>query len=555
VVVVSRLALRALAAGLLLATFAVAGDSPTFSKDVAPVLYAKCISCHHAGGQAPFALTSYTDAAKRARVIAEVTRTRYMPPWLPEHGYGDFADEGRLSETEIRTLTAWAAAGAPEGKERADPLEFADGWELGKPDLVMEASEAFTAPATGPDVYWNFVFRPALAMRRWVRAIDIRPGGQNIVHHANLLVDRMPAPQRAGEKSGFPGMDLAIRRSPFDPDGGFLFWKPGSAPHVEPDGFAWRLDPGTELVLNTHIRPTGKAEQIRPVIGIYFTDRAQTKFPLIFELQNDNALNIPAGARDFTIGDDFKMPLDSDVLGIYPHMHYLGRIVEAWATLPDGARKWLIRIPSWDPGWQAVYYYRKPVFLPRGSLISARWHYDNSRGNPRNPNAPPRRVRGGNQATDEMAHLWLQVLPRGEYDQRREFEQAVLEHRLDKNPGEFEANLNLGAVLLSRLDPQDAITHLEAAVVAAPARNDAREMLGLAFAETGRIADAIRQYDAVLAADPGDGRARFDRAAALMKEGRVAEAIRDYEAAVDAFPDDPLAKQRLEEARRQAATR
>src|SRR5262249_51568581 len=163
--------------------------------------------------------------------------------------------------------------------------------------------------------------------------------------------------------------------------------------------------------------------------------------------------------------------LDSDVLGIYPHMHYLGRIVEAWVTLPDGSREWLIRIPSWDPGWQAVYYYRKPVFLPRGSVISVRWHYDNSRRNPRNPNAPPRRVHGGNQATDEMAHLWLQVLPRAEHDQRREFEQAVLEHRLEKNPGDFEANLNLGAVLLSRLDPQSAITHLEAAVVAEPTRN------------------------------------------------------------------------------------
>jgi hypothetical protein len=544
--------LIALTAELLFAAFAAAADPPTFSKDVAPLLYTKCISCHHAGGQAPFALTSYTDAAKRARSIADVTRTRYMPPWLPEHGYGDFADEGRLSDAEIRTLTVWAAAGAPEGTEHVDPPPFPDGWQLGKPDLVLEASEALTAPATGPDVYWNFVFRPAVTSRRWVRAIDIRPGGQNIVHHANLVVDRMP-PRQASEKKGSPGMDLEIRRSPFDPDGDLLFWKPGNTPRVEPDGFAWRLDPGNELVLNTHIHPAGKAEQIRPVIAVYFTDHPQTTFPLVFELQNDNALNIPAGARNFTIGDDFKVPLDIDVLGIYPHMHYLGREVEAWATLPDGARKWLIRIPSWDPGWQAVFYYREPVFLPRGSVISVRWHYDDSARNPRNPNAPPRRVHAGNQANDEMAHLWLQVLPRGEHDRRREFEQSVLEHRLEKNPADFEANLNMGAVMLSRLDPQNAITHLEAAVVAQPAQSDAREMLGLAFAQTGRIADAIRQYDAVLATDPGDGTARFNRASALMKEGRMREAIRDYQAAVEAFPDDPLPKQRLEEAMQQAA--
>ena len=318
------------------------------------------------------------------------------------------------------------------------------------------------------------MFRPAVSVRRWVQAVEIRPSKTNLIHHANLLVDRMPAPHAAGAPEGFPGMNLDIRRSPFDSGGEFLFWKPGSSPRIEPPGFAWRLDPGTELILNTHIHPAGKPEAVRPAIGIYFTDQPQTKFPLVFELQNDNALHLPAGVRDFTVGDDFTLPLDGDVLGIYPHMHYLGRLIEAWATLPGGTRKWLIRIPSWDPAWQAVYYYREPVFLPRGSVISVRWHYNNSASNPRNPNAPPRSISGGNQATDEMAHLWLQVLPHGEHDRRRKLDQAVLEHRLAKDPADFQANLNLGAVLLSRLDPQDAITRLETALRADPGRADAR---------------------------------------------------------------------------------
>jgi len=222
------------------------------------------------------------------------------------------------------------------------------------------------------DSYWNFVFRPNLTTSRYVRAVEIRPGDRRLVHHANLLVDRLGSAhvQETTAGSGFPGMDVVLLRSPFDPEGHFLFWKPGAPPPVEPDGFAWRLDPGNELVLNTHMHPSGKPEQVRPTIGLYFTDKPQTRFPLIVQLENDRGLNIPPGVADFLVSDDFTLPMDVDVLAIYPHAHYLGKLLEAYATLPDGARKWLIRIPAWDPAWQAVYTYREPVFLPKGSTIS-----------------------------------------------------------------------------------------------------------------------------------------------------------------------------------------
>jgi Tfp pilus assembly protein PilF len=240
--------------------------------------------------------------------------------------------------------------------------------------------------------------------------------------------------------------------------------------------------------------------------------------------------------------------MDVDVLAIYPHAHYLGKMLEAYATLPDGSRRWLIRIPDWDPSWQQVFNYGEPVFLPKGATISMRYHYDNSAANVRNPSHPPRRVRGGNQATDEMAHLWLQVLPRGTGDRRRELQEALLRHRLEKDPANFEANFNLGVVMLSRLNAQEAVGMLRAAVRVAPRRTDAQNMLGVALATTGRTSEAIEQFRAALQAQPEYTSARFNLANALAKAGQLAEAIADYRQVVEALPADPLPRVRLAEA-------
>jgi tetratricopeptide (TPR) repeat protein/mono/diheme cytochrome c family protein len=520
----------------------------TFAHDIAPIIYENCASCHRPGEAGPFPLLSYQDVKKHARDIVSVTRSRYMPPWLPEHDHGDFQGERRLSDDQIRAIATWVSEGAPEGtaSETPAPPAFTEAWQLGPPDLVLEAQAPYRAPASGPDVYWNFVFKPSVAKTRYVRAIEIRPGSRNLVHHANLLVDRTGAAQsEARDRGGFPGMDLTLFRSPFTPDGNFLFWKPGSAPHVEPDGFAWRLDPGNELVLNTHVHPSGRAEDLRPSVGLYFTAKPQTKFPLLVQLENDQALNIPAGAAHFTVSDEFRLPMDVDLLAIYPHAHYLGKRLEAYATLPDGGRTWLILIPDWDPNWQGVYYYRQPVTLPRDTVISMRYQYDNSAGNVRNPNRPPKRVRAGDQSADEMAHLWLELLPRGAGDRRRELEQAVMRHRLDRNPLDFEANFNLGVVMLSRLNAAGAVTSLRTAVSVRPDRADAHNMLGLALAQIGQSAEALEQYQRALELRPGYPGARLNRANALVRSGRLEEAIQDYRAVVEADPDDPMPKREL----------
>ncbi len=530
-----------------------AAETPaTFTRDVAPIVFKYCASCHRPGEAGPFALLTYEDVKKHARQIATVTAQRYMPPWLPQAGYGEFAGERRLTDAQIRLIAAWVKEGAPEGPLAELPAlpHFTQGWQLGTPDLVVEAKRAYVTPAAGRDVFWNFVLTPDVKTTRYVRAIEIRPGNRRIVHHANMLVDRAHS-ARLQEKSpgaGFPGMDLTIEAGAFDPDSHFLFWKPGSVPSAEPDGLAWRLDPADDLVLNVHLQPSGKPEEVRPSVGLYFTDRPPTKFPMLVQLEHDGALDIPPGDADFLVTDDFRLPVDADVLAVYPHAHYLGKLLEGYATLPGGRREWLVRIPDWDLNWQAVYHYRRPVFLPKGTVISMRFHYDNSKGNNRNPNRPPVRVRAGDQSTDEMGHLWLQLLPRGEGDQRAVLQEAVMRRRLEKYPADFSAHFNLGALMLRRKRPEAAIGYLQEALRAQPDQPAALNALGAAYETENKFADAEEEFRHALRVQPGYTNARYNLANALAAQGKLEEAEGEFRRVVAAAPGDAAARERLTEA-------
>jgi cytochrome c-type biogenesis protein CcmH/NrfG/mono/diheme cytochrome c family protein len=530
-------------------TLTQSASAPTFARDIAPIIYRHCASCHHSerggdamAGMAPFPLITYLDVKRRAADVARVTRSRFMPPWLPEPGFGDFVDENRLSVAQIRLISDWMRIGAPEGPaaEIPPPPEFAEGWQLGKPDLVLESERALSVPASGSDVFWNFIFPTSLKTARFVRAIEVHPGSDSsVIHHANVVVDAARSARRRESEpgAGFAGMDIPLEHSPFDIPGHFLFWKPGAAPWIEPDGLAWKLDPGADLVLNAHFMPMGMTQEAKPSIGLYFTDKPPDRFPMLIELENDDALDIPPGARDFAVGDDFRLPGDVEVLAVYPHAHYLGHEMEGYATLPNGRRKWLIRIGEWDPAWQAVYHYREPVFLPKGSVISMRYRFDNSAANPRNPNSPPRRVQSGNQATDEMAHLWLQILPRDAAgDQRVEIEVALLRHRVEKYRDDFDARISLGALLLARFDPAGAVAALEQAVQLDPKHEETRRFLGMALEGVGRSAEAIEQWRVALELQPDDVKARYDLARALVKSGKLDEALEHFRAVTAADP-------------------
>ena len=216
----------------------------TFNKDIAPIIFKNCAPCHRPGEAGPFPLLNYDDVKKHAGQIAAVTRIRFMPPWLPEPGYGDFVGQRRLTDGEIQAIQNWAQQGAVEGDPKDKPRapEFVEGWQLGKPDLVLKMSRAYELPAHGDkgrDVFRNFVIPVPVSGARNVKAIEFRPGNAQIFHHANILVDRTESSRRLDGQDGqpgFAGMDLEIESDRFDPDSHFLFWKPGTSPSAESDG-------------------------------------------------------------------------------------------------------------------------------------------------------------------------------------------------------------------------------------------------------------------------------------------------------------------------------
>lgn len=535
----------------LAAHAAPAAPAVTFYRQIAPIVYRNCAPCHRPGESGPFSLLTYEDVKRHASQIAAVTKRRYMPPWLPEPGYGDFVEERRLSDAQIQLIQEWVKQGAPVGPIADAPAapRFPSEWQLGTPDLVLHVTQPYQLSAGGPEVFWNFIIPVPIKTARWVRAIEIRPGNARVIHHASVIVDRSRSARRRqnASGSGFAGMDLTVAETTFDPDSSFLAWKPGSVAAAEPDGMAWRADPGMDLVFNVHLRPSGKAESVSPSIGLYFTDTPRTKFAMLMELEHDGAIDIPPGERDYVVSDDFRTPLDMKVLAVYPHAHYRGKLLEGYATLPDGTRKWLIRIPEWDLNWQGVFHCKEPVYLPRGTVISMRYHYDNSADNARNPNKPPMRVRGGSQANDEMANLWLQVLPVKEGDQRAVLQDALMRRLFEKYPEDFTANFNLGDLLLSQGNAAAAIPYFERAWKAEPKSALAATELGTAIASASRMPEAIQLFQRALELDPKFTDARYDLASAEAATGQWESAASDFRLVLADRPDDAKARQHLGE--------
>lgn len=551
--------LQAIAVGLFIlgpGPVLTAAQGPiTFNKHIAPILNEYCAPCHRPGESGPFPLLTYQDAKKHARQLAVVTKSRYMPPWLPEPGYGKFQDERRLSDAQIAVLERWVTAGEPQG-DPADipaPPKFTEGWQLGQPDLILTIAKPFALRADGEDVYRNLIFPARLDGFHYVRAIEIRVGNNKLVHHANVLIDREHTARALDGRDGqpgFAGMDLQIESEKFDPDGHFLFWKPGTVPFAEPDGMAWRMDDGTDLVLNMHLQPSGKSELVQPRIGLYFSDKPPLLRPMLIQLENDGAIDIPPGAASFQVSDDFTLPVDVRVLGVYPHAHYLGKDLQGFATLPDGTKKPLIWIRHWDQNWQAVFRYQDPIFLPKGTKLSLRYEYDNSDNNQANPNHPPKRVLAGNRAVDEMGHLWVQVLPavtdaQGSESARLSIQESLMRSKLGKSPQDFSANYNLGAVLVSRGRYQDAEVSLRAAVRIDPANPTATNSLGAALQALGRVDEAVALFRESLRLRPDYPSAHYNLGNALLSQGQFEPAIANFREILRADPKDVPALEKL----------
>lgn len=381
-------------------------DPPTFARDVAPILYRHCVSCHRAGSIGPFPLTTASEARKRARLIAAVVADRTMPPWKPVPGHGEFQDARILTEAEIAVIKAWAAAGAPEGDPAHTPPlpAFPTGWQLGTPDIVLKLPRPFTVPAEGRDVYMHFVFPLALKKEIYVKGVEIRPGNPKVAHHAVGLLDasgtaRKKVDPRLGGYVSFGGPG-------FTPVGFTPGFVPGQQPRFLPDGAAITIRPGTDFVLQMHYHPIGKPEDDQTEVGLYLTPHKPTRHSLGVLLGTLD-IDIPPGEEQYVRTDRFTLPVALKATSIWAHMHLIGRACRVWAELPDGRRVRLLKIADWDFNWQDTYVYKEPLVLPRGTVIRAEWTFDNSADNPRNPSRPPRRVLSGENSTDEMGGVWI----------------------------------------------------------------------------------------------------------------------------------------------------
>ena len=523
---------------------------PSFSRDIAPIIFESCVSCHRTGGPGPFALTTYDEVRRRATQIVEVTRTGFMPPWKVTHEFGPFVGQRTLTPREFSTINQWAKNGTPEGDPRdLPPLpKHAEGWLLGKPDLIVKPEAAFTLPAQQTDAFRIFAIRIPVSKRTYVTGIEFHPGNARVVHHANIRIDRTPATRKLDEADPLPGYDGLMPRSAEYPDGHFLGWTPGQvAPLVQPE-LAWTLEPGSDLVVQLHMPPTGAAEDVWPEIGFYFTDRAPERTPTILRL-GSQGIDIPPGESRYVIRDSYVLPVDVQLLAIQPHAHYRAREILGLATLPDGTDRHLIYISDWDFRWQHVYREVTPIALPKGTRLSMQYSYDNSASNPRNPEVPPARVLWGQRSRDEMGDLWFQLLAANESDRARMNAEITAkmtgedivgyETMLKVTPDDAELHDDVALLYLGMGFAANAVRHFQASAVLKPESAAAHFNLGTALAQAGRFDDSIKAFREALSRRPDYAVAHGNLGRVLLVKGDGPEALKHFQEAARLDPNNP----------------
>ena len=528
----------------------------TFSKDIAPIIYERCASCHRPGQIGPFSLLSYSDVRQHLTQIADATKRRVMPPWKPTAPSNEFVGDRTLSPEQIQKIQDWVARGAPEGNRRDLPPmpQWASGWQLGQPDLIVTMDAPYTLRPDGTDVFRTFVLPIPTTAARYVKAVEFHPGNPRAVHHANIGVDRTRSSRRLDAADPEPGYVGGMVPDADYPAGYMLGWTPGQDARPSPDGMAWRLEPTSDLVVQLHMQPTGKPEPVQVSMGFFFTDDPPARNPIGLRLGSET-IAIAAGDAHYEIKDRYVLPVDVEVLAVQPHAHNLARLMEAAALLPDGTARPLITIKDWDFRWQDVYRYSKPFMLPRGTAISMRFTYDNSAANPRNPTQPPQDVVWGQNTTDEMGDLWLQVVPKSKADfailtadinQKTRTEDLAAYTKVlqsdPKNPLRHDAvamlNLQLGHIAEAeaefreslRLNPESAPTHYN---------------IGLIFSIQRRYEQAAAEFQNATRLDPNYAEAHNNLGAMLHAFGRAEEAAAEYRRAIALKPENAQAHNNL----------
>jgi hypothetical protein len=485
-----------------------------------------------------------------------------MPPWLPEPGCGDFVGDRSLSAEQIALIQQWAEEGASEGlaADAPQPPTWKEGWELGQPDLVITLPQPYTLAADGKDVYRNFIIPIPVSSRQYVRAIELQPGNPKAVHHAFMFIDPTRESRRLDEKDpqpGFPGLHVPATAQA--PGGHFLSWQPGKMHTTNSSAVAWTLEPVSDLVIQMHLRPSGKPEQIKPAVGLYFANQPASQRLVKFGLWSYD-IDIPAGEKNYGLRDSYTLPADVDLLRILPHAHYLAREIEATALLPDGSKRCLLKIGHWNFDWQGDYTYKQPPFLPRGTVISMAFTYDNSADNARNPNQPPQRVQYGVQSNDEMGELWLQVLPRTaegalalEKDMQPKIVKATLSYNryvLGLDPNNAKAHNEMGkALLFQGGKTKEAVEFLRDRAALQTDYDEPHYYLGLLFRMQRQLTEAKREFETAVRLNPGNNKAHGNLGLVLIDLGDTDGAEKAFTAALRLNPDDEIARISLQEIR------
>lgn len=403
--------------GLLLLSPSVRAEEITYTRHVAPILNKHCAGCHRPGEVGPFSLLSYTDVARRADFLKEITGSRRMPPWKPEPGFGEFLDERRMTDAEIKTIAQWADSGAKQGDPKdLPPLpKFVDGWQLGEPDLIVKMTEPFKLDATGKDVQQCFVIPIPLEVGKFVSAVEFRPGNRKIVHHAIFYLDSTGVARKKDEAEKGPGYH-SFGGPGFVPTGGLGAWAPGSTPRHLPDDVGKFLKKGSDLVMQIHYHPNGKENTDQSSLGIYFSKKPVERLVAGIGLRSVLFVIPPGDKRYKLTADSDPLPCDAEVYGIGPHMHLIGREMKVVAVTPDKKEIPMIWIKDWDFNWQGGYAYKEPLKLPKGTVLKMEAYYDNSKDNPFQPSNPPIPVTWGEQTTNEMCLCGVQMLVKDRED-------------------------------------------------------------------------------------------------------------------------------------------
>ena len=384
-----------------------APTAPTFYKDVLPILQEHCQSCHRQGEVAPMPLVTYEQTRPWAAAMAHAVEMKMMPPWFADLRYGHFANDASLNEQQIAMIKAWAATGAPAGDphDAPAPRQWAEGWNIPQPDLVVKMPKAVALPAHGEVEYTYEIVPTHFADDRWVQMSEFRPGSPAHVHHAVVYIRPPDSPWLRHAPVGEPftastlGDPLEWREAHETTSDLLLVYAPGSSPDEWPDGMAKFVPAGSDLVFQMHYTTNGSADQDQTSIGLVFSKTPPKQKVITLQL-NNHALIIPPGADDFRVEVQGTMPNDATLLSLFPHMHLRGKRFEYDIVHDDGSVEVLLRV-NYHFHWQLSYKLAEPRLLKAGTKLRAIAWYDNSKNNPHNPD-PEKTVTWGDQTSDEM---------------------------------------------------------------------------------------------------------------------------------------------------------